>query len=165
MASTVKNWESAEADTEAAEPLVVNPYDEMEDETCLNAWVALEEQRTRAEEQQHFIAATLNRRMLERKAKEIPHRLVACIMKETKTVDQEGLLPLLELDVLTQEILDEGFTPKHTRTPEPFVVPAQFHLQKVNMWVRKYGDPVGDVVAAATTVFPSGVSIKLRKGK
>ncbi|MCH8129897.1 MAG: hypothetical protein IIC70_08370 [Acidobacteria bacterium] len=67
--------------------------------------------------------------------------------------------------MLTKEVLDEGFTPKHTERPEPYEVPAKFHGAKLNEWIRKYGDPVRKIVDAATTTYPSGLVLKLKKVK
>ena len=142
-----------------------NPYDAIEEAACLDAWARWEKYRIEAAEEQHCIEASLHQRMQARGAMEIAHAGVSCVIKMSKNVDQEGLLPLIELDVLTQEVLDEGFTPKHTERPEPYEVPAKFHGGKLNEWVRKFGDPVRKIVDAATTTYPSGLVLKLKKAK
>ena len=151
--------------TTETETKLSNPYDAMEDAACLDAWAGWEKYRIEAAEEQHRIEASLHKRMQARDAKEIAHTKVECAIKMDKDVNQKSLLPLLELDVLTKEVLGKGFRAAHTEYPKSYPVAAKFHLGKVNEWVRKYGDPVRKIVDAATTTYPSGLVLKVKKAK
>ena len=154
----VKNWESPTTVTPGVEDVSL---DEMDYATKLALWRVYQEDIEQTRAKQSEVKAAIHRQMQNDEALEVPHPEIECRITFTTTYDQDALRPLLESEALTDEVRDEGYKQPWTETIDH---PGAFNMTKVLPW-KKYGKTVADVIERATHKDPSGLSIKIRKGK